>query len=88
MSQGHARRDRNACPRLRIFAPQRAQPGAIHFDFRSALVVFEVGDHRNPEFDIARAAVWLASDDSDYLIGATLFVDGGMTLFPGFATGG
>lgn len=38
--------------------------------------------------DIARAAVWLASDDSDYVIGATLFVDGGMTLFPGFATGG
>ncbi len=38
--------------------------------------------------DIARAAVWLASDDSDYVVGATLFVDGGMTLFPGFATGG
>ena len=26
--------------------------------------------------DIARAAVWLASDDSDYVVGATLFVDG------------
>jgi len=38
--------------------------------------------------DIARAVVWLASDDSDYVVGATLFVDGGMTLFPGFATGG
>jgi glucose 1-dehydrogenase len=38
--------------------------------------------------DIARAAVWLASDDSDYVVGATLFVDGGMTLFPGFATNG
>ena len=38
--------------------------------------------------DIARAAVWLASDDSDYVVGATLFVDGGMTLYPGFATGG
>jgi glucose 1-dehydrogenase len=38
--------------------------------------------------DIARAAVWLASDDSDYVVGATLFVDGGMTLYPGFADNG
>lgn len=38
--------------------------------------------------DIGRAAVWLASDQADYVVGATLFVDGGMTLFPGFATGG
>jgi glucose 1-dehydrogenase len=38
--------------------------------------------------DIAKAALWLASDESDYVHGTTLFVDGGMTLFPGFATGG
>jgi glucose 1-dehydrogenase len=38
--------------------------------------------------DIARAVAWLASDAADYVIGATLFVDGGMTLYPGFATGG
>lgn len=38
--------------------------------------------------DIARAAVWLASDDSDYITGTTLYVDGGMTLYPGFETGG
>ncbi|HWA84524.1 MAG TPA: SDR family oxidoreductase [Fimbriimonadaceae bacterium] len=38
--------------------------------------------------DIGRAAVWLASDESDYVHGTTLFVDGGMTCYPGFATGG
>ena len=38
--------------------------------------------------DIARAAVWLASDSADYVNGISLFVDGGMTLYPGFSTGG
>jgi glucose 1-dehydrogenase len=38
--------------------------------------------------DIARAAVWLASDEADYITGTTLFIDGGMTLYPGFEAGG
>lgn len=38
--------------------------------------------------DVARAAVWLASDESDYVNGTTLFVDGGMTCYPGFREGG
>jgi glucose 1-dehydrogenase len=38
--------------------------------------------------DIGAAAVWLASDDSDYVHGVTLFVDGGMCLYPEFAHGG
>ena len=38
--------------------------------------------------DIARAAVWLASDEADYLTGTSLYVDGGMTLYPGFEAGG
>ena len=85
------------------FAPHRVRvnaiaPGAIRtpintvawqtkeaYDDLMKLVPYKrIGE---PE-DIARAAVWLASDDSDYVVGATLFVDGGMTLFPGFASGG
>jgi len=38
--------------------------------------------------EIGRAAVWLASDYADYVHGISLFVDGGMTLYPGFETGG
>jgi len=38
--------------------------------------------------DIGKAAVWLVSDDADYVNGITLFVDGGMTLYPGFEGNG
>lgn len=38
--------------------------------------------------EIGRAAAWLASDFADYINGISLFVDGGMTLYPGFETGG
>ena len=38
--------------------------------------------------EIGRAAAWLASDYADYITGISLFVDGGMTLYPGFETGG
>ncbi|HTX72160.1 MAG TPA: glucose 1-dehydrogenase [Rectinemataceae bacterium] len=38
--------------------------------------------------DVGRAAVWLVSDDSDYVHGATLYLDGGMTLYPEFGSGG
>jgi len=38
--------------------------------------------------DIGRVAVWLSSDHADYVHGASLFVDGGMTLYPGFTTNG
>jgi glucose 1-dehydrogenase len=38
--------------------------------------------------DVARAAVWLASDESDYITGSTIYIDGGMCLYPGFIGGG
>jgi glucose 1-dehydrogenase len=85
------------------FAPHRIRvngiaPGAIRTPintsawdtkeaYESLMTLVPYGRIGEPE-DIARAAVWLASDHSDYVVGATLFVDGGMTLYPGFATGG
>jgi glucose 1-dehydrogenase len=38
--------------------------------------------------DIGRTAAWLASDEADYITGACIYVDGGMTLYPGFEAGG
>jgi len=38
--------------------------------------------------DIGKAAVWLASDESDYVNGTSMFIDGGMTLYPGFVDNG
>jgi glucose 1-dehydrogenase len=55
--------------------------------YAALMTLIPYGRIGEPE-DIARAAVWLASDQSDYVVGTTLFIDGGMTLYPGFATGG
>jgi glucose 1-dehydrogenase len=54
---------------------------------RKLLTLIPYGRIGEPE-DVARTAVWLASDESDYVTGTTLFVDGGMTLYPGFADNG
>jgi len=85
------------------FAPHRIRvnsiaPGAIRTPintaawstpeaYRSLMTLVPYGRIGEPE-DIARTAVWLASDESDYLVGATIFVDGGMTLYPGFTENG
>lgn len=54
---------------------------------REMLKLIPYGRIGEPD-DVAKAAVWLASDDSDYVVGTTLFVDGGMTLYPSFSAGG
>ena len=85
------------------FAPHRIRvnsiaPGAVRTPintaawstpeaYRSLMTLVPYKRIGEPE-DIARAAVWLASDESDYLVGATIFVDGGMTLYPGFTENG
>src|SRR5262245_11681938 len=51
------------------------------------LTLIPYGRIGEPE-DVSRAAVWLSSDASDYVVGTTLYVDGGMTLYPGFSTNG
>ena len=85
------------------FAPHRIRinsiaPGAIRTPintaawstpeaYRSLMTLVPYQRIGEPE-DIARTAVWLASDESDYLVGTTVFVDGGMTLYPGFTENG
>jgi glucose 1-dehydrogenase len=44
--------------------------------------------HIGEREDVARAAIWLASDEADYVTGTTLFVDGGMALYPAFRDNG
>jgi glucose 1-dehydrogenase len=58
-------------------------PGA-HAELLELIPYKRIGE---PE-DVARAVVWLASDEADYVTGAALYVDGGMTLYPGFEEGG
>ena len=54
---------------------------------RKLLTLIPYGRIGEPE-DVAKAAAWLASDESDYVTGASLFVDGGMALYPEFRGGG
>jgi glucose 1-dehydrogenase len=66
-----------------INRPAWETPAAL----KELLKLIPYGRIGQPE-DIGRVAVFLASDDSDYIHGQTIFVDGGMTLYPEFAHGG
>jgi glucose 1-dehydrogenase len=50
---------------------------------RAVLEETPYGRWGEPE-NVARAVAWLASAQADYVVGSTLFVDGGMTLYPKF----
>jgi len=65
--------------RTPINAPAWRTPEALH-DLLRLIPYGRIGE---PD-DVARAAVWLASDAADYVTGTTLCVDGGMSLYPGF----
>lgn len=84
-------------------APQKIRinsiaPGAIQTNINKSVWHNKVKDEQllkmipygrigEPD-EIASVAVWLASDESDYVTGTTIYVDGGMTLYPEFAHGG
>jgi glucose 1-dehydrogenase len=84
-------------------APQRIRvnsvcPGAIRTPINrsawetpdaltSLLRLIPIGRIGEPD-DIGRAVSWLVSEEADYITGLNLYVDGGMTLYPGFEAGG
>ena len=70
-----------------IRTPINRQAWETEEALRSLLTLIPYGRIGEPE-DVAKAAVWLASDESDYVTGTSLFVDGGMTLYPGFEDNG
>jgi glucose 1-dehydrogenase len=76
----------SVCPgaiRTPINRPAWETPEAYH-DLLKLIPYKRIGEVE----DIGRVVVFLASDDADYIHGASLFVDGGMTLYPGFEEGG
>lgn len=72
-------------------------PGAIATSINRKTTTGEAGDRMRTLIpygrigdveDVARAAAWLVSDEADYIVGTTLFIDGGMTLYPSFRDNG
>jgi glucose 1-dehydrogenase len=76
------------CAREAIRTPMNVEKLTSPEIFESALLRLIPSKRIGEPEDVARAAVWLASDESDYVNGTTIYVDGGMTLYPGFIGGG
>lgn len=70
-----------------IRTPINREAWATHEAYERLLTLIPYGRIGEPE-EVGKAAVWLASDESDYVVGTTLFIDGGMTLYPGFEDNG
>ena len=82
----HRIRVNSICPGA-IRTPINASAWSTPEALSQLLTLIPYGRIGEPE-DIGRAAVWLASDSADYVNGTSLYIDGGMTLFPGFSTNG
>jgi glucose 1-dehydrogenase len=71
-----------------IRTPMNVEKLTSQEQFESVLLKLIPSKRIGEPEDVARTAVWLASDQSDYVQGATIYVDGGMTLYPGFIGAG
>ncbi|TDV72163.1 glucose 1-dehydrogenase [Pseudomonas sp. LP_7_YM] len=69
---------------IRTAINTKATSGDAEKDLLKLIPYGRVGEAQ----DVANAVVWLASDASDYVHGATLFIDGGMSLYPEFRNNG
>ena len=69
---------------IRTAINRAATEGAAEKELLKLIPYGRVGDVE----DVANAVVWLASDASDYVVGSTLFIDGGMSLYPEFRGNG
>jgi glucose 1-dehydrogenase len=69
---------------IRTAINRTATEGVAEQDLLKLIPYGRVGDVE----DVANAVVFLASDASDYIVGTTLFIDGGMSLYPEFRGNG
>lgn len=69
-----------------INTPINAQKFADPQQYQQTVNMVPMNRIGTPE-EVAAGAAWLASEESSYVTGITLFIDGGMTLYPAFKDG-